>query len=140
MTCEYLHEFSKKFETVLMGYSVAGGKLIHKKTRSKESRDTVPLNKGEKLDTPKKPCLNTWQGSTQLSPPSLSPLPSEFCTDEDNSVIRSVMDAARYSKNNYPSNCNHSLFIYFFQFDLGCTSYLQSIKSVKHNAVKSVNR
>ncbi len=33
----------KKFETVLMGYSGAGGKLIHKKTRIKKSRDTVPL-------------------------------------------------------------------------------------------------
>jgi hypothetical protein len=32
------------------------------------------------------------------------------------------MDALRYSKNNYPSNSNRSLFIYFFQFDLGCTS------------------
>jgi hypothetical protein len=32
------------FEMVLMGYSVAGGKLIHeKKTRSKKSPDTVPL-------------------------------------------------------------------------------------------------
>jgi hypothetical protein len=28
---------------VLMGYSEAGGKLIHEKTRSKKSRDTVPL-------------------------------------------------------------------------------------------------
>ncbi len=28
-----------------MGYSGAGGKLIHKKTRSKKSRDTVPLNR-----------------------------------------------------------------------------------------------
>ncbi len=26
-----------------MGYSGAGGKLFHKKTRSKKSRDTVPL-------------------------------------------------------------------------------------------------
>ncbi len=44
MTCEYLREFSKKFETVLMGYPGAGGKLVHeKKTRSKKSRDTVPL-------------------------------------------------------------------------------------------------
>jgi hypothetical protein len=41
--CEYLREFSKKFETVLTGYSGAGGKLIHEKTRSKKSRDTVPL-------------------------------------------------------------------------------------------------
>jgi hypothetical protein len=32
---EYLRDVSKKFETVLMGYSGAGGKLIHKKTRSK---------------------------------------------------------------------------------------------------------
>jgi hypothetical protein len=44
LSCEYLREFSKKFETVLMGYSGAGGKLIHKKTRSKKSRDTVPLS------------------------------------------------------------------------------------------------
>ncbi len=36
-------------------------------------------------------------------------------TDEDNSVNRSAMDALRYS------NCNRSLFIYFFQFDFGCT-------------------
>jgi hypothetical protein len=35
-----LREFSKTFKTVLMGYSGAGGKLIHKKPRSKKSRDT----------------------------------------------------------------------------------------------------
>jgi hypothetical protein len=28
----------------------------------------------------------------------LSPPPSEFCTDEDNSVIRLAMDTLRYSK------------------------------------------
>ncbi len=44
----YIREFSKKFETVLMGYSGAGGKLIHKKTRSKKSRDTVPLKRETK--------------------------------------------------------------------------------------------
>jgi hypothetical protein len=27
--CEYLCEFSRKFKTVLLGYSGAGGKLIH---------------------------------------------------------------------------------------------------------------
>ncbi len=46
---------SKKFEMVLMGYSVAGGKLIHEKTRSKKSRDTVPLTAtqvGDGLLTP----------------------------------------------------------------------------------------
>jgi hypothetical protein len=31
LSCEYLREFSKKFETVQKGYSVAGGKLIHEK-------------------------------------------------------------------------------------------------------------
>jgi hypothetical protein len=32
----------KKLETFLMGYSGAGGKLIHEKTKSKKSRDIVP--------------------------------------------------------------------------------------------------
>ncbi len=35
----------KKFKTVLMGYSGAGEKLIHEKTRSIKSCDTVPLNR-----------------------------------------------------------------------------------------------
>ncbi len=53
-----LHKFAKKFETVLMGYSGAGGKLIYDKTRSKKSLDTVPLkvlsshlNWGARLDS-----------------------------------------------------------------------------------------
>ncbi len=54
------------------------------------------LTRVRPLETPKKPCLNSWQGSAQLSSPS--PPPSEFCTDKDNSVIRSAMDALRYSK------------------------------------------
>ncbi len=33
LICEYISEFSKKFETVLMGYSGAGGKLIHEKNQ-----------------------------------------------------------------------------------------------------------
>jgi hypothetical protein len=41
---EPLRKFSKKFETALMLYSGAWGKLIHKKTRSRKSCDTVPLN------------------------------------------------------------------------------------------------
>ena len=45
MTCEYLREFSKKFETVLMEYSGAGGKLMYEKNRSKKIGDTVPLSK-----------------------------------------------------------------------------------------------
>ncbi len=41
LSCEYFREFSKKFNTVLMGYSGAGGKLIHEKIWSRKSRDTV---------------------------------------------------------------------------------------------------
>ncbi len=33
---EYLREFSKKFDTVLMDYSGAGGKLIHKKNQKQK--------------------------------------------------------------------------------------------------------
>jgi hypothetical protein len=43
LSCEYLREFPKKFETVLMVYSSVGGKIIHGKTRIRKSRDTVPL-------------------------------------------------------------------------------------------------
>jgi hypothetical protein len=39
-----------------------------------------------------------WQGSAQLSLLSPSPQPSEFCNDENNSVIRLAMDALRNSK------------------------------------------
>ncbi len=53
---------------------------------------------GRPLETPKKPSLNSWQGSAKLSLLSPSQWPSEFCTDEDNTVNRSAMDALRYSK------------------------------------------
>ena len=43
LTCGYLCELSKKFETVLMEYSGAGGKLIHEKNQRQKSRDIVPL-------------------------------------------------------------------------------------------------
>ena len=36
MICEYLREFSKKFETVQMGYSEAGGKLIDEKNQKQK--------------------------------------------------------------------------------------------------------
>jgi hypothetical protein len=39
-----------------------------------------------------------WQGSVKLSPLSLSPPPSEFCNDENNSVVRSAMGALRNSQ------------------------------------------
>jgi hypothetical protein len=36
LTREHLREFSKKFETVLMEYSGAGGKLIHEKNQKQK--------------------------------------------------------------------------------------------------------
>ncbi len=36
LTCEYLREFSKKFETVLMEYPRAGGKLIREKNQKQK--------------------------------------------------------------------------------------------------------
>ena len=36
LACDYLREFSKKFETVLMQYSGAGGKLIHQKNQKQK--------------------------------------------------------------------------------------------------------
>ncbi len=37
-------KFSKNFETALMVYLGASGKLIHEKNRSWKCRDTAPLN------------------------------------------------------------------------------------------------
>jgi hypothetical protein len=34
------------------------------------------------------------------------------------------MDALRNSKKILPPSCSHSLFIHIFQFDFGCTSYV----------------
>ncbi len=36
LTCEYLREFSKKFETVLMGYSGSGEKMTHEKNQKQK--------------------------------------------------------------------------------------------------------
>jgi hypothetical protein len=36
LSCEYLREFSKKFETALMVYSGAWGKLIHEKNQKQK--------------------------------------------------------------------------------------------------------
>ncbi len=41
---EYLREFSKKFESVLMGYSGARGKLIHAKTLKQKISCQTPFN------------------------------------------------------------------------------------------------
>ncbi len=39
-----------------MGYSGAGGKLIHEKNQKQKSRDSVPLKKAEKVRNSKKIC------------------------------------------------------------------------------------
>jgi hypothetical protein len=44
LTCKYLREFSKNFEMTEILFSGAWWKLIHKKTLSKISHDTVPLS------------------------------------------------------------------------------------------------
>ncbi len=46
LTCEYLCEFSKKLKTVLMGYSGAGGKLIHEKNQKQKISWHCPFNLG----------------------------------------------------------------------------------------------
>ncbi len=43
LSCEYLREFSKKFEAALIINQRLGGNWFKKKTRSKKFRDTVPL-------------------------------------------------------------------------------------------------
>jgi hypothetical protein len=43
LSCEYLREFSKKFETALMVYSGAWGKLIHGKKPEVKNLVTLSL-------------------------------------------------------------------------------------------------
>ncbi len=49
-SCEYLREFSKKFETVLMEYSGAGGKLIRKKNQKQKISWHCPFKKQKNMD------------------------------------------------------------------------------------------
>jgi hypothetical protein len=46
MSCEYLREFSKKFETALMVYSEAVGKLVQEKKPEAKNLVTLSLFKG----------------------------------------------------------------------------------------------
>jgi hypothetical protein len=46
LTCEYLREFSKKFETVSLEYSGAGGKLIHEKNQKQKFSWHCPFKVG----------------------------------------------------------------------------------------------
>ncbi len=45
LSCEYLCDFWKKFEMVLMGYSGAGGKLIHKRNQKQKISWHCPFKK-----------------------------------------------------------------------------------------------
>ncbi len=67
LTCEYLREFSKKFEMILMLLSGAWGKVIHEKTWSKKSRHTVPLNMQVNFTS------GPFDQSLPLGPPPLNP-------------------------------------------------------------------
>ncbi len=55
-------------------------------------------HKGETTRNPKKTFFKFLAGVSKTIALSPSPRPSEFCTDEDNIVNRSAMDALRYSK------------------------------------------
>ena len=44
LSCEYLREFSKKFETALMVYSGAWGELIHEKNQQQKISWHCPFN------------------------------------------------------------------------------------------------
>jgi hypothetical protein len=45
LSCEYLPEFSKKFETALMVYLGAWGKLIHEKNQKQKISWHCPFKK-----------------------------------------------------------------------------------------------
>ncbi len=64
LSCEYLREFSKKFETALMVYSGAWGKLIHEKNQKSKISCTVPLiylkENTFSLIWDHDPCLHFW--------------------------------------------------------------------------------
>ncbi len=50
----------EKIETALMVYSGAWGKLIHEKTRSRKSRDTVPLKHANTFLPDIEYCGDSW--------------------------------------------------------------------------------
>jgi hypothetical protein len=60
LSCEYLREFSKNFETVLIGHSGAGGKLIHEKNQEQKISWHCPFKYN-----------NLWNGSRDLKKPRM---------------------------------------------------------------------
>ncbi len=63
--CEYLCEFSKKFETVLTEYSGAGGKLIHEKNQKQKISWHCPFN-ARSICTINQLCVSQIQESQHL--------------------------------------------------------------------------
>ncbi len=63
-SCAYLREFSKKFETVLKEYSVAGGKLIHEKNQKQKISWPCPFKGKNTKKTDGR--LHTGHGNTVL--------------------------------------------------------------------------
>ncbi len=53
---------------------------------------------GDHYRNPKKTLFKFLAGVSKIIAAVASPRPSEFCTDEDNIVNRSAMDALRYSE------------------------------------------
>ncbi len=51
LSCEYVHEFSKKYETALMVYSGAWGKLIHEKNLKSKISWHCPFKWGRRTRT-----------------------------------------------------------------------------------------
>ncbi len=90
LSWEYLHEFSKKFETTLIVYSGAWGKLIHEKNQKSKISWHCPFKSFP-------PCFSQSPLPTDLLPPQLwgkvvcnwfvckhyirTPLKSEHCQD-----------------------------------------------------------
>jgi hypothetical protein len=66
LSCEYLGEFSKKFETVLLGYSRTGGKLIDEKNQKRKISWHCPFNTLERLGRTEFTQNELWQAQTSL--------------------------------------------------------------------------
>ncbi len=79
LSCEYLREFPKKFETVLLGYSGAGGNLMMKETRSEKISWHCPFKSSVADPDPPDPML--------LGLPDPDPIVRGMDPDPDPSII-----------------------------------------------------
>jgi hypothetical protein len=67
-----------------------------------------------------------WKGSAETSALTSSPLPSGGSWTAATGATGSTMDKPRIFRNKHPANNKHSIFIYVFQFDFECTSYVST--------------